>query len=330
MLSHKSSAIIFSISLISSLNICFSQNDNIQNAEDVGLRLDKFLVSQMPDHSRSRIQNWIRSGNILVNGLNRKTGYSLEPNDEIKVNPPKVVDQNSDLMPEQMDLNILFEDEEIVIINKPAGLVVHPGTGNRTGTLVNGLIDHFNSLSDLNGQTRPGIVHRLDADTSGLMVIAKTNRAHANLADQFQNRKIKKKYTALTWGLWTENSGEIDQPIARKKQDPTSYIVSIHGKSSLTKFEVEKKYRHLSKVSFFPKTGRTHQIRVHSAYLGFPIFGDEKYKFRNNHKAINKNLMLHSYQIRFMIKDKKYTYTALLPKYFRKLLITKRLKIPNF
>ena len=250
---------------------------HIQNAEDVGLRLDKFLVSQMPDHSRSRIQNWIRSGNILVNGLNRKTGYSLEPNDEIKVNPPKVVDQNSDLMPEQMDLNILFEDEEIVIINKPAGLVVHPGTGNRTGTLVNGLIDHFNSLSDLNGQTRPGIVHRLDADTSGIMVIAKTNMAHANLADQFQDRKIKKKYTAITWGLWTENSGEIDQPIARKKQDPTSYIVSIHGKSSLTKFEVEKKYRHLSKVSFFPKTGRTHQIRVHSAYLGFPIFGDEKY-----------------------------------------------------
>ena len=250
---------------------------HIQNAEDVGLRLDKFLVSQMPDHSRSRIQNWIRSGNILVNGLNRKTGYSLEPNDEIKVNPPKVVDQNSNLMPEQMDLNILFEDEEIVIINKPAGLVVHPGTGNRTGTLVNGLIDHFNSLSDLNGQTRPGIVHRLDADTSGIMVIAKTNMAHANLADQFQDQKIKKKYTAITWGLWTENSGEIDQPIARKKQDPTSYIVSIHGKSSLTKFEVEKKYRHLSKVSFFPKTGRTHQIRVHSAYLGFPIFGDEKY-----------------------------------------------------
>ena len=250
---------------------------HIQNAEDVCLRLDKFLVSQMPDHSRSRIQNWIRSGNILVNGLNRKTGYSLEPNDEIKVNPPKVIDQNSDLMPEQMDLNILFEDEEIVIINKPAGLVVHPGTGNRTGTLVNGLIDHFNSLSDLNGQTRPGIVHRLDADTSGIMVIAKTNMAHANLADQFQDRKIKKKYTAITWGLWTENSGEIDQPIARKKQDPTSYIVSIHGKSSLTKFEVEKKYRHLSKVSFFPKTGRTHQIRVHSAYLGFPIFGDEKY-----------------------------------------------------
>ena len=250
---------------------------HIHNVEDVGLRLDRFVVSQMPDHSRSRIQNWIKSGNILVNGLNRKTGYSLELNDEIKVNPPEIVELNSDPIPEQMDLDILFEDEEIVIINKPAGLVIHPGTGNRTGTLVNGLIHHFNSLSDLNGQTRPGIVHRLDADTSGLMVIAKTNRAHANLADQFQNRKIKKKYTALTWGLWTENSGEIDQPIARKKKDPTSYMVSKDGKPSLTKFEVEKKYRHLSKVSFFPKTGRTHQIRVHTSYSGFPIFGDVKY-----------------------------------------------------
>ena len=162
---------------------------HIYNVEDVGLRLDRFVVSQMPDHSRSRIQNWIKSGNILVNGLNRKTGYSLELNDEIKVNPPEIVELNSDPIPEQMDLDILFEDEEIVIINKPAGLVIHPGTGNRTGTLVNGLVHHFNSLSDLNGQTRPGIVHRLDADTSGIMVIAKTNMAHANLADQFQDRQ---------------------------------------------------------------------------------------------------------------------------------------------
>ena len=249
----------------------------IQNSEDVGLRLDKYLVSHLTEYSRSKIQSWIRSENILVNGIKRKTGYSLELNDEIKVDPPKVLESDSMLIPEEIDLDIIFEDDDIIIINKQAGLVVHPGTGNRTGTLVNGLIYHFNLLSDLNGKTRPGIVHRLDANTSGIMIIAKTNKAHVHLASQFQNREIKKEYTALTWGLWDNDSGEIDQPLARKRQDPTSYRVKEDGKPSITNFNVKTRFRHLTHVDFFPKSGRTHQIRVHSTFLGYPIFGDEKY-----------------------------------------------------
>lgn len=249
----------------------------IHRSKDAGLRLDRFLASNISDHSRSRIQTWIRSGCVLVNGTQRKTGYALELNDEIKVDPPEEEPSLHVLHPEPMDLDILYEDEQIVVINKPAGLVIHPGVGNSTGTLVHGLLYHFQALSDLNGAVRPGIVHRLDRDTSGIILIAKTNQAHAHLADQFQNREVKKEYSGLTWGIWPETEGEINKPIGRRKKDPTTYCVSGEGKPSFTRFEVEKQLRHLALVSFFPKTGRTHQIRVHAAHMGFPIFGDEIY-----------------------------------------------------
>ena len=249
----------------------------IHRSKDAGLRLDRFLASNISDHSRSRIQTWIRSGCVLVNGTQRKTGYALELNDEIQVDPPEEEPSLHVLHPEPMDLDILYEDEQIVVINKPAGLVIHPGVGNSTGTLVHGLLYHFQALSDLNGAVRPGIVHRLDRDTSGIILIAKTNQAHVHLADQFQNREVKKEYSGLTWGIWPETEGEINKPIGRRKNDPTTYSVSGEGKPSFTRFEVEKQLRHLALVSFFPKTGRTHQIRVHAAHMGFPIFGDEIY-----------------------------------------------------
>ena len=244
---------------------------------DIGIRLDHFLTKSLTEYSRSQIQLLIRSGKILVNNKNCKTGYALELNDIISILHPEREKEMSTINPEPMDLEILYEDEDIAVINKPSGMVVHPGKGNTSKTLANGIVHHFNHLSNVNGLTRPGIVHRLDKDTSGLILIAKSNSAHNILSEQFKNRQVKKEYYALTWGLWKEKEGQIDKPLQRDRKDPTRFCISISGKKSVTKFQVYKEFQHSSLIKFFPKTGRTHQIRVHSASLGHPIFGDEKY-----------------------------------------------------
>ena len=249
----------------------------INEIEEIGKRLDHYLSGHLTQYSRSRVQSFIRSGQILVNGNKCKTGYSLEMNDIIQVDVLKEESNLKKLVPENLNLSIIHEDESIVVINKPAGIIVHPGTGINSGTVANGLAYHFQKLSNVNGDLRPGIVHRLDKDTSGVMVIAKTNSAHTFLADQFKDRKVKKKYIGLTWGLWYNVKGEINEPLLRDKKDPTKYSVNANGKNSITKFKVEKIFRHSSLLSFFPLTGRTHQIRVHASYCGHPIFGDEKY-----------------------------------------------------
>ena len=249
----------------------------VNEIEEIGKRLDHYLSDHLTKYSRSRLQSFIRSGQILVNGNKCKTGYSLEMNDIIQVDLLKEESNLKKLIPENLNLTIIHEDESIVVINKPAGIIVHPGTGINSGTVANGLAYHFQKLSNINGDLRPGIVHRLDKDTSGVMVIAKTNSAHTFLADQFKDRKVKKKYIGLTWGLWDNANGEINEPLLRDKKDPTKYSVKANGKNSITRYEVEKIFKHSSLVSFFPITGRTHQIRVHASYCGHPIFGDEKY-----------------------------------------------------
>ena len=249
----------------------------VNEIEGIGKRLDIYLLDHLTKYSRSRVQSFIRSGQILVNGNKCKTGYSLEMNDIIQVDVLKEESNLIKLVPENLNLTVIYEDESIVVINKPAGIIVHPGIGINSGTIANGLAYHFQKLSNVNGDLRPGIVHRLDKDTSGVMVIAKTNSAHTFLADQFKDRKVKKKYIGLTWGLWDNANDEINEPLLRDKRDPTKYSVNANGKISITKYEVERIFRHCSLVSFFPVTGRTHQIRIHASHSGHPIFGDEKY-----------------------------------------------------
>ena len=181
--------------------------------EEVGQRLDRFISDQLDTDSRTMILKHIRSGAVVVNGKQVKSNYLLVLNDRINIALKTRKERELDVLPETMDLNIIHEDDSIIVINKPAGLVVHPGIGNESGTLVNGLMDQFSQLSNINGTIRKGIVHRLDADTSGIIIIAKTNDSHSHLANQFKNRTIKKEYRALTWGVWDEISGKIDQNI---------------------------------------------------------------------------------------------------------------------
>ncbi len=242
-----------------------------------GIRLDKYLADNIDEFSRTQLQKHIKNGNISVNGEIKPINYIVNKNDTVRIELPEIVDSSEIAKPQDIPIDIIFEDDDIIVINKPAGMTVHPGVGNVDGTLANALAFHFSKLSDINGPIRPGIVHRLDQDTSGIILIAKNNHAHMKLAEQFSNRIVKKVYFGITWGKWSIEKGQIDQPIARKRNDPTAFMVNIHGKESQTDYKIIKETQYFSHVYFSPKTGRTHQIRVHSAFNGNPIIGDVKY-----------------------------------------------------
>ena len=245
--------------------------------DESGVRLDKYLAERFKDISRSQLQKHVRSGDILVNGEVKPVNYRLNINDKIELDIDSEESAETHIEPQNIPLNIIFEDEDIIVVNKPAGLTVHPGVGNRDRTLANALAYHFSNLSDLNGPLRPGIVHRLDQGTSGIIVVAKNNSAHIRLAEQFSERTVDKIYYGITWGKWSKASGIISGAMARKRRDPTMYQVDMSGKKAETGFKVLKETGYFSIMNFFPKTGRTHQIRVHSAFKGHPILGDEKY-----------------------------------------------------
>jgi 23S rRNA pseudouridine1911/1915/1917 synthase len=244
-------------------------------ADNEGERLDAFLASHIEGWSRARLQRLIEVADVLVNGRVVKSSYKLRPNDEIEVEltPPP----STSFAPENIPLDVVYEDDQLIVVNKPAGIVVHPAAGVMSGTLANALAFHFQQLSTSGGAVRPGIVHRLDKGTSGLMVVAKTEAAHEDLADQFRDREIFKSYVALVHGQVEKRTGQIDQPIARDRGNRTRMAVVRGGRPSLSIYRVRKRFERFTLLNVELKTGRTHQIRVHLAWLKHPVVGDEAY-----------------------------------------------------
>lgn len=239
-------------------------------------RIDKFLAQHTDDWSRSQIQQWIKNGNVTVNGVVVKANYKLQLDDEVRLNVPPPRDLS--IEPEEMNLNIVFEDRDVIVINKERGIVVHPAPGHYSGTIVNGLLAHCkHELSGINGVMRPGIVHRIDKDTSGLLMIAKNDLAHQSLAHQLKNHTVTRKYVAIVHGNLAHQQGTINAPIGRDPKNRQQMAVGSHGKEAVTHFKVLEHYDGYSLIECELETGRTHQIRVHLNYIGHPLAGDPKY-----------------------------------------------------
>lgn len=278
-------------------------------------RLDKYLANNT-EHSRSTIIKMLDNGFIKVNGKIEKASYKVRVNDCIDIEDGFV--EETDIVPVQMDINIVYEDDDLIVVDKPSGLVVHPGSGNYDNTLVNGLMHYTNSLSDINGEERPGIVHRIDKDTSGLLVIAKNNKSHAILSEYFKKHdNIKREYIALICGNFPHDSATIDAPIGRDPKDRKKMTVTAtNSKEAITHLKVLKKYKDYTLVSLILETGRTHQIRVHMNYIGYPVYNDPVY---NTKKCTEFGQFLHSHKMDFIhpITNKEMHFESPLPEEFQ-------------
>lgn len=281
------------------------------------IRLDKYLAEQT-EYSRSQIAKMIEEECILVNGKKEKESYLVKEGDNIEF--IKELEFTTKVEPTPMKLNILYEDNDIMVIDKPSGLVVHPGSGNYTNTLANGLLYYTNNLSDENGEFRPGIVHRIDKDTSGLLLIAKTNQAHQILAEDFKEKKVTREYVALLEGEFKNKNAIIDAPIGRDEQNRKRMAVTAkNSKHAVTHLTVLKRYVGYTLVRLKLETGRTHQIRVHMKYIGYPVFNDPVY---TNKKCTEFGQFLHADKIHFNhpITKKEMNFNSPLPKEFEEFL----------
>ena len=277
------------------------------------IRVDKFLSEKL-DYSRNIIIKMLEQGAILVNEKQVKPSFLVHKNDCIEI--VKEYETESTLTPSQMDLDIVYEDQDIIVINKPSGVVVHPGSGNHDNTLANGLLYYTENLSDVNGESRPGIVHRLDKDTSGLMLVAKSNKAHEILAEDFKVHAVKREYVALLSGVFPHNEAKIDAPIGRDIKNRKKFMVTgENSKEAITYLKVLKRYKNHTLVSLHLETGRTHQIRVHMKYIGYPVFNDPLY---NKEVIPGVGQFLHSKTITFVhpITKKEMFFDSELPAYF--------------
>ena len=293
---------------------------NIVVEENANWRLDKIVAKKMPEFSRTRIQEMINQGLVLVNQKMEKPSYKIRIGGQIEI---IVVDNTDlDLEPENIPLNIVYEDNVIIVVDKPSGMIVHPSPGIVHGTLVNALLYHCDDLSGINGVNRPGIVHRIDKETSGLLVVAKNDHAHRMLSQQLRNHDMTRSYIALVHGLIPHQHGKVDAPIGRDSKDRQKMAVTMHNsKRAVTNFTVLRRYRSMSLIECRLETGRTHQIRVHMSYIGYPVYGDPKYGWRKDDQTYGQ--FLHAKKLGFIhpTTNKYMEFESELPEYFKQKLI---------
>ncbi len=294
--------------------------DIIVSKEETGQRIDAYLSEKLQDISRVAIQRWIKDEKIIVNGKKVKSSYKVVDNDKIQIE--KEEPKEIELKAQNIPIEIIYEDKDIIVVNKPKGMVVHPANGNPDGTLVNCLMAICgDSLSGIGGEKRPGIVHRLDKDTSGIIVVAKNDKAHINLSEQIKNHQVQKVYIALVKGIVKENEATINMPIGRSTSDRKKMAVTEKGKEAITHFRVLKRYDKYTLLEVKIETGRTHQIRVHLSKIGYPIVGDTVYSKGKNEWNI-EGQCLHAKSLKFKhpITEKQMELQAKLPEYFVNIL----------